>query len=46
LTHDQPSRGIRPLEALNFFMADMQAGIGPFVGVFLLAGRAAGSAPS
>src|SRR6185437_1376989 len=34
---DQPSRGIRPLEALNFFMADMQAGIGPFVGVFLLA---------
>jgi MFS family permease len=36
-TQDQPSRGIRPLEALNFFMADMQAGIGPFVGVFLLA---------
>jgi MFS family permease len=34
---DQPSRGIRPLEALNFFMADMQAGMGPFVGVFLLA---------
>ena len=35
-------RGIRPLEALNFFMADMQAGIGPFLGVFLLrtAGRA------
>ncbi len=26
----------RPLEALNFFMADMQAGIGPFLGVFLL----------
>ena len=25
----------RPLEALNFFMADMQAGIGPFLGVFL-----------
>ena len=36
-TSDQPSRGIRALEALNFFMADMQAGIGPFVGVFLLA---------
>jgi MFS family permease len=36
-TREQPSRGIRPLEALNFFMADMQAGIGPFVGVFLLA---------
>ncbi len=27
----------RALEALNFFMADMQAGIGPFLGVFLLA---------
>jgi MFS family permease len=26
-----------PLEALNFFMADMQAGIGPFLGVFLQA---------
>ncbi|WP_109476316.1 MFS transporter [Paraburkholderia sp. C35] len=25
------------LEALNFFMADVQAGIGPFLGVFLLA---------
>src|ERR1700678_3363933 len=27
----------KALEALNFFMADMQAGIGPFLGVFLLA---------
>ena len=27
----------RALNALNFFMADMQAGIGPFLGVFLLA---------
>jgi hypothetical protein len=27
----------RPLEALNFFMADVQAGIGPFLGVFLQA---------
>jgi predicted MFS family arabinose efflux permease len=26
---------LRALEALNFFMADMQAGIGPFLGVFL-----------
>ena len=25
------------LQALNFFMADMQAGIGPFLGIFLLA---------
>jgi hypothetical protein len=25
-----------PLLALNFFMADMQSGIGPFLGVFLL----------
>jgi MFS family permease len=31
------SRAIWPLQALNFFMADMQAGIGPFLGVFLLA---------
>lgn len=29
--------GLGPLLALNFFMADMQAGIGPFLGVFLLA---------
>ena len=28
--------GIWPLQSLNFFMADMQAGIGPFLGVFLL----------
>jgi MFS family permease len=27
----------RALESLNFFMADMQAGVGPFLGVFLLA---------
>jgi MFS family permease len=30
-------KGIWPLLSLNFFMADMQAGIGPFLGVFLLA---------
>ncbi len=38
---DQPNavakRGIYPLLSLNFFMADMHAGIRPFVGVFLLA---------
>src|ERR1700733_8813199 len=28
---------VRPLQALNFFMADLQAGIGPFLGIFLLA---------
>ncbi|WP_210242774.1 MULTISPECIES: MFS transporter [unclassified Mesorhizobium] len=32
-----PTRGIWPLQLLNFFMADAQAGIGPFLGVFLLA---------
>jgi MFS family permease len=32
-----PPQIIRPLLSLNFFMADMQAGIGPFLGVFLLA---------
>jgi hypothetical protein len=26
----------RALQALNFFMADMQAGVGPFLRVFLL----------
>ena len=31
------SRVIWPLQSLNFFMADLQAGIGPFLGVFLLA---------
>ncbi|GAB3901126.1 MFS transporter [Spirosoma agri] len=30
-------RIVWPLQALNFFMADMQAGIGPFLGIFLLA---------
>ncbi|KWE73684.1 MFS transporter [Burkholderia ubonensis] len=30
------ARPARALEALNFFLADVQAGIGPFVGVILL----------
>ena len=30
-------RALRALEALNFFMADIAAGVGPFLGVFLLA---------
>ena len=36
---DVRARSVRlwPLLALNFFMADMQSGIGPFVGVFLQA---------
>ncbi len=29
------ARARRGLHALNFLMADMQAGIGPFLGVFL-----------
>ena len=29
-------RTLEALKALNFFMADMQAGIGPFLGIFLL----------
>lgn len=28
---------IWPLQCLNFFMADLQAGVGPFLGIFLLA---------
>jgi MFS family permease len=34
---DVTARAKGSLRALNFFMADMQSGIGPFVGVFLLA---------
>ncbi len=32
---DGSRRARGALQALNFFMADMQAGIGPFLGVFL-----------
>jgi len=35
--NDPTPRAIWRLRALNFFMADMQAGIGPFLGVFLIA---------
>jgi MFS family permease len=31
--------GRSALQALNFFMADMQAGVGPFLGIFLAAHR-------
>ncbi|RAX37446.1 MFS transporter [Rhizobium tropici] len=34
---DQQARALIPLALLNFFMADVQAGIGPFLGVFLIA---------
>ena len=36
-TPDQPPpvKGRTALQSLNFFMADMQAEIGPFLGVFL-----------
>ncbi|MGX1349561.1 MFS family permease [Bradyrhizobium elkanii] len=39
MTAQNVNRGdaLLPLLSLNFFMADMQAGIGPFLGVFLLA---------
>ena len=33
----QNQRVLWPLRALNFFMADLQAGVGPFLGIFLLA---------
>ncbi len=36
-TDDLVAKAKWPLASLNFFMADMQAGIGPFLGVFLLA---------
>jgi len=35
LQKEAKSTGSWPLLAVNFFMADMQSGIGPFVGVFL-----------
>lgn len=34
-SHANAEKSILPLQMLNFFMADMQAGIGPFLGVFL-----------
>lgn len=34
---EKPGQGRRALQSLNFFMADMQAGVGPFLGVWLLA---------
>ena len=34
--NEPEAKVIWPLLSLNFFMADMQSGIGPFVGVFLL----------
>src|SRR5260370_15664266 len=35
MTSRSPFPGLWPLLALNFFMADMQSGVGPFVGAFL-----------
>jgi MFS family permease len=35
MPQEQPLRGIRALQLLSFFMADLQAGTGPFLGVFL-----------
>ncbi|UDL95249.1 MFS transporter [Lichenihabitans sp. PAMC28606] len=37
VTVDPATQAVWPLQSLNFFMADMQAGIGPFLGVFLRA---------
>ncbi|MCJ8209038.1 MFS transporter [Mucilaginibacter sp. RS28] len=34
---DTDKKVIWPLQSLNFFMADLQAGVGPFLGLFLLA---------
>jgi len=34
--HDSQATRLWPLLAVNFFMADMQSGIGPFLGVFLI----------
>ncbi|MEO7055095.1 MAG: MFS transporter [Rhizomicrobium sp.] len=37
MRHSRAFAAFWPLIALNFFMADMQAGVGPFLGVFLQA---------
>jgi MFS family permease len=33
---EQPSRSIRALGAVNFFLADVRDGLGPFLGIFLV----------
>ena len=37
ISNSPTPRGRWALQSLNFFMADMQAGVGPFLGVYLLA---------
>ena len=37
--HDRAARVRRPLDALNFFLADVRGGLGPYLAVYLLAER-------
>jgi len=36
---DSAARVRRPLDALNFFLADVRGGLGPYLAVYLLAER-------
>jgi MFS family permease len=38
-TNDRATRVRRPLDALNFFLADVRGGLGPYLAVYLLAER-------
>lgn len=38
-TNDRAARVRRPLDALNFFLADVRGGLGPYLAVYLLAER-------
>ncbi len=35
-THPAPTRSLRALDWLNFFLADVQSGLGPFLAIFLI----------
>src|SRR6266436_7753024 len=37
--HDRAARVRRPLDALNFFLADVRGGLGPYLAVYLLTER-------
>src|SRR5216684_7388549 len=38
-TNDRAARVRRPLDALNFFLADVRGGLGPYLAVYLLVER-------
>ena len=38
-THDAPARAARALDAVNFFLADVRDGLGPYLAIYLVAVR-------